>query len=155
MEYDICPYCGARVRKDEMKEHIESHIFDTENYEKNLLSMVRKEQKSVLLKFRDEYPELYVELLKEIAEENDIGLKKFSMKELLSMNRFDDAFKIFEKIIERKDSKEEWLDFIISLNQRGFYEKSIEICRIAMQRFNDEEFVSRMERIISKAEARL
>lgn len=155
MEYEICPYCGKRVKKEEMKKHIESHISDAKNYEKELLSAIRAQQNHVLIKFREEYPELYIELLREIAREDDMGLKRFSMKELLSMDRFDYAYQIFNEIIEKNDSKEAWLDFIIALNQRGFYEKSIEICKLAMNRFDDEEFISRMKRIISKAEARL
>ena len=156
MEYITCPYCGEEIREDEFHSHlILKHIDIVRNDEIEMIEELRQHHFNLLLEFKKNQPDLYIEFIKELSEDNDEKIKIFCMKELLSMNEFEDGYKLFNKLIEKDNKKETWLEYIIMLNRKGRYMESIKTCRKAIKIFDDINFKKRMERIIKKAEERI
>ena len=156
MEYITCPYCGEEIEEDEFHSHlISKHMDRVRNDEIEMVEELRHHHFSLLLEFKKNQPNLYIEFIKELSNTNDEKIKIFCMKELLSMNKFEDGYNLFSELIEKNNKKEIWLEYIIMLNKKGRYMESIETCKKAMKIFDDSEFIKRMNRIIKKAEERI
>ncbi len=156
MEYEICPYCGEEIDPNEIYEHmITKHMDEIRKEEFSMLNEMKQQHYDLLLDLKRNHPSIFVKFIEELAEEDSEDIKIFCMKELISMREFDKGEKLFREIISRNNKKETWLEYIIMLNKKGQYEKSIETCMEAMRIFDDEKFQARMRRIIEKARARL
>lgn len=156
MEYETCPYCGKKIALNEIHAHmIMEHLNIIEQDEFSILDKMKRQHFDILLDLKRNYPELFIRFIEELSMEEDKKIKIFCMKELISMNEFEKGEKLFNQIISKENEKEVWLEYIIMLNKKGQYEKSIETCKKAMKIFDDDEFIKRMERIIKKARDRL
>jgi len=155
MEYEICPYCGKEIEVGEIYEHIMEHMEEIKKEEFYLIDQMRQQHYDLLLDLKRNYPSIFIKFVEELSKEDDEKIKIFCMKELISMHEFEKGEKLFREIIERNNKKEIWLEYIIMLNKKGQYRKSIDICNEALHVFDDEEFKARMKRIIKKARDRL
>jgi len=157
MEYEICPYCGMEIPSNEIYEHIiTQHMEDIRREEFEMLDEMREQHYQLLLDLKRNYPSIFVKFIEELSLEDNEKIKIFCMKELISMREFEKGEKLFHEIISKNNKKETWLEYIIMLNKKGQYEKSIKICQKAKEVFpHDREFVARMDRIIKKARDRL
>ena len=155
MEYEICPYCGKEIEANEIYEHIMQHMEDLKREEFILINQMKQQHYDLLLDLKRNYPSIFIKFIEELSKEEDEKIKIFCMKELISMREFEKGERLFREIISKNNRKETWLEYIIMLNKKGQYRKSIEVCKEAMKNFDDEEFKARMERIIKKARDRL
>ncbi|MCD6573300.1 MAG: hypothetical protein J7K95_04325 [Thermoplasmata archaeon] len=156
MEYEMCPYCGKEVESNELYEHmITEHMNEIRKEEFIMLDEMKQQHYELLLDLKRNHPSIFVKFIEELAEEENEKIKILCMKELISMREFEKGEKLFRELISKNNKKEIWLEYIIMLNKKGKYEKSIETCLQAMKIFDDEEFQARMKRIIEKARARL
>ncbi len=156
MEHETCPYCGEEIEHGELYEHIiVEHMDEIRKEEFSMLDEMKQQHYELLLDLKRNHPSIFVKFIEELAEEENEKIKIFCMKELISMREFEKGEKLFMELISKNNKKEIWLEYIIMLNKKGQYKKSIETCKEAIKIFDDEEFQARMNRIIEKARARL
>ncbi len=130
MEYEICPYCRARIKKGELEEHVKSmHI---KEFEMEMLNKIKEEQKRIMKEIKEKNPSGYIEFLEDLSREESKEIKLLCATEFLLMNEFGKAEKIFKELLKEPDANI-YNGLGICYKKQGKKEKAIECFKEAIR----------------------
>ena len=125
MEYEECPYCGKKISREEMKEHLEMHYEEMKEEEMKMLEEMKQQQKAVMEDIKTANPELYIDFLNDLAKEGNREIKMLCAVEYLSMDLVERAEEIFKEMLSEPDA-DVYNGLGICARRKGLYNDAIQ-----------------------------